>query len=145
VPVTPEAARGVVDGNGPGLPTAPGWPHEDTVDALEMSLAPDAGPGWLITLDGAVIGDCGTFGWPDELGVVEIGYGLSAAFRGRGFATEAAEAMCAWLSTEAAAIEITATSVEKDNLPSRRVLEKLGFRQDGEDEHTVSYRRSAFS
>ncbi len=107
---------------------------------MAMALAADAGPSWVITLDGVVIGDCGAFSWPDEDGVVEIGYGLAEPFRGNGYATEAAEGMCRWLFSEARATAIIATGVDADNVASRRVLEKLGFVRIDESERHVSYR-----
>lgn len=73
-------------------------------------------------------------------GTVEIGYGLAEPYRGNGYGTEAAEALCVWLLTEAGATSITATGVEADNLASRRVLEKLGFTHIRADEGLASYR-----
>jgi RimJ/RimL family protein N-acetyltransferase len=122
-----------------GICAGPGWPHQDTADAMVMALSSDSVRSWVITVDGVVIGDCGAFGWPDERGVVEIGYGIAEPFRRRGFATEAVAAMCEWLATNAAATAITATSVEVDNLASRRVLEKLGFTQVHSDDRHVGY------
>lgn len=139
-PVTRELAHAVVSGRMPDIRVGPGWPHADTADALALALIANAGPSWVITLDGSVIGDCGAFSWPDEDGVVEIGYGLAEPFRGNGYATEAAEGMCRWLFSEARATAIIATGVDDDNVASRRVLEKLGFAQIDESEHHVSYR-----
>ena len=121
------------------IPAGPGWPHADTADAMAMAMTSDSTPTWVIAVDGVVIGDCGAFGWPDERGVVEIGYGLAEPFRGRGFATEAAAAVCTWLCTNAGATAITATSVRVDNCASRRVLEKLGFVEVESDDRHVSY------
>src|SRR2546430_10743610 len=53
-------------------------------------------PGWLITADGAVIGDIGTHGPVDEAGRVEIGYGLAAPSRGQGYGSEAVGAVTQW-------------------------------------------------
>ena len=139
-PVTRELARAVVSGRISGLPVGPGWPHADTADAMAMALVANAGPSWVITLDDVVIGDCGSFSWPDEGGVVEIGYGLAEPFRGNGYATEAAEGMCRWLFSEARATAIIATDVDVDNVASRRVLCKLGFAEIDQDEGHVSYR-----
>lgn len=139
-PVTPEIARAVVSGRISEIPAVPGWPHDDTVDAMAGALLPESGPGWLITLDGMVIGDCGAFSWPGESGTVEIGYGLAEQHRGRGFGTEAARAMCDWLFAQAGATEITATGVGASNIASRRVLEKLGFTDHSEDRGRVSSR-----
>ena len=140
VPVTPELARAVVAGDLADISAGPGWPHADTVDAMAMALAPRAGPAWLVTADGLVIGDCGSYAWPDEEGVVEIGYGVAEPFRRKGYATEAVAGMCRWLRAEAGAIAITATSVDAGNHASRRVLEKLGFARVDESDLHVSYR-----
>ena len=139
-PVTRQLALGVVTGRLEDIRAGAGWPHADTADAMAMALTSDAGPSWVITLDGVVVGDCGAFAWPNEGGVVEIGYGLAEPFRGEGYATEAAEAMCRWLCTTAGARVITATSVEAHNHASRRILEKLGFVQVDADDRHVSYR-----
>jgi RimJ/RimL family protein N-acetyltransferase len=138
-PVTQRLAEAVVTGHLGDIRAGPGWPHGDTADAMAMAMSPNSAPTWVITLDGVVIGDCGAFGWPDDRGVVEIGYGLAEPFRGRGFATEAAAAMCTWLCTYAGATAITATSVVVGNDASRRVLEKLGFVEVDADDRHVSY------
>ena len=139
-PVTRELARAVVTGRLSDIPTGAGWPHADTADAMAMALAADAGPSWVVTVGGTLIGDCGAFSWPDDRGVVEIGYGLAEPFRGRGYAMEAVGAMCRWLFAEANATVITATATEADNVPSRRVLEKLSFAPVENDGLHVSYR-----
>ena len=56
VPVAPETAAAIVAGDLTGIAAGSGWPHADTLDGLRM------GGGWLVTLDGVVIGDCGTHG-----------------------------------------------------------------------------------
>ena len=139
-PVTPEIAQAIVSKRVSELPAGDGWPHADTADAMAMALLPGAGPGWLITLGGLVIGDCGAFAWPDASGTVEIGYCLALAYWGKGFGTEAAEAMCNWLLTEADTTVITASGIDADNLPSRRVLEKLGLAAVGDGAVHVAYR-----
>ena len=131
-PVRRDLAQAVVAGRLSGISRGAGWPHADTADAMTLALAPDAGPSWVITVDGVVVGDCGAFSWPDENGEVEIGYGLAEPFRGMGYATEAAAGMCEWLFAEAGAVVITATAVNPGNVASRRVLEKLGFTRTGD-------------
>src|SRR5947208_1453173 len=74
------------------LAAAPGWPHADTPPALAFAAA--GGLTWLIVDDdGRVAGECGTKGPPDADGVVEIGYGLAGASRGRGLGTRAVSAL----------------------------------------------------
>ena len=71
--------------------------------------------------------------------VVEIGYGVDEAFRGRGFATEAVGALVDWgrgREDVGAFLAETLTA----NLPSRRVLEKNGFQRRGESSDALFWR-----
>lgn len=81
-----------------------------------------------------VIGYCGlTFdgnGSPDE---PELAYELLRAAHGRGYATEAGRAVVEWVG-EAGYPRLWA-GVWDWNVASRRVLEKLGFRDTGLVEH----------
>jgi RimJ/RimL family protein N-acetyltransferase len=141
-PVTVEVARAVITGDLSTLQAGEGWPHEDTMDAMNTALGPEAGPGWLITLEGRVIGDCGAFGWPNESGAVEIGYGLAQPYRGYGYGTEAAGALCHWLFHEAGATLITA-EVLVGNVASQRVLAKLGFAITSSNNERITYALTA--
>ncbi len=124
--------RALVEGADPGVPLAEGYPHADALDALRIAAehtTDDEGVGgWFIVRheDAAVIGDCGTKGWVDDRGRVEIGYGLSASFRRRGYASEAVAALVTWLGTQPGVRAVTA-EVEVGNDASRRLLERLGF------------------
>ena len=130
VPQTLEAARALLAGQDAGLPLADGYPHADTFDALRMFVdwvTSDDEGGWFVTLaDGRVIGDCGTHGWTDDAGRVEIGYGLAAPYRGQGYGTEAVRALAGWLAAQPDVRTVTA-SVEVGNVASRRLLERLDF------------------
>ncbi len=67
----------------------------------------------------------------DELEFVEIGFGIGEAYQGHGYATEAAKAAVVWglgRLRELGAEPVIEGNVEHDNWPSRRVLEKAGFR-----------------
>jgi len=59
-------------------------------------------------------------------GAAEAGYEVFPAYRGRGFATEAARALIDWAHREHAVSHFI-SSVAPENLLSRRVNEKLGF------------------
>ena len=76
------------------------------------------------------IGSCGFKGPPTYDSVVEIAYAVDSEFRGRGFATEVAQAMVAY------AFENEATIVRAHTLPeinaSTQVLAKCGFHRLGE-------------
>ena len=95
-------------------------------------------PGWLITVDGAVIGDCGTHGPVDEAGRVEIGYGLAAPSRGQGYGSEAVATVTEWLLSQPGVRQVRAHTLTS-NAPSRRVLEKAGFTYVGLDEGEALY------
>jgi len=64
---------------------------------------------------------------------VEIGWRLAARYQGRGYATEGARAVLAFGFEQIGLDEIVSFTVPA-NLPSRRVMEKLGMtRSDGDD------------
>lgn len=74
----------------------------------------------------------GTCGYYDRQGIdgIEIGYAFLEAYEGKGYATEAAK-----LVYEAAFAIFGLSGLKaittKDNLPSQRVLEKLGMKLSG--------------
>ena len=133
-PLSVEVARALVDGEPAPFPTAPGWPHDDTLVALRMTV--QAGwPSWLVRLrapgggdgpdPGPVIGECGLKGWPDASGTVEIGYGLAGPQRGRGYGTELVAAVVGWLPQIGTRQVLAEVAV--GNVPSRRLVERIGF------------------
>ena len=145
-PVTTETARAILAGDlsgltAAGLAAADGWPHEDTADGLAMAVKAGYPPGWLITAGGTVIGDCGTHGPVDAAGCVEIGYGLAAPCRGQGYGSEAVAAVTEWLLSQPEVRQVQAHTLTS-NVPSRRVLEKAGFRYVGLDEGEALYQRT---
>ena len=71
--------------------------------------------------------------------VVEIGYGVDEAFRGRGLATEAVGALVEW-GREREDVGVIVAETLTANLPSRRVLEKNGFRRRGESNDALFWR-----
>ncbi|SMC65594.1 GNAT family N-acetyltransferase [Papillibacter cinnamivorans] len=76
---------------------------------------------------GGLIGDAGIhFIDADQ---AEIGYTLAPAFQGRGYATEGAAAMFAWLFRDLKKHRITA-SVDPENTRSVRLLQRLGMRRE---------------
>jgi RimJ/RimL family protein N-acetyltransferase len=77
---------------------------------------------------GEAVGAIGAKGGPDGSGAQEIGYGMNAAVRGRGYATEAVGALVTDLLKRVATVTAY-TAV--GNRPSQRVLEKLGFTRAG--------------
>ena len=137
-PLTQETARAVLSGGPDGLRRGPGWPHADTLDGMRM-VAEHDWEGWLVVEDGLVVGGCGTCGPPDEQGDVEIGYGLAEPSRGRGLASEFVPALAQHLLARSGVGRIVARRVLADNVPSRRALERAGFRLEHEEGGLVWY------
>jgi len=61
----------------------------------------------------------------------ETGYTIFAAHRGKGYATEVAQAMMDWAASEHGVTHFT-SGVAPDNAPSLRVNDKLGFVRTGD-------------
>jgi RimJ/RimL family protein N-acetyltransferase len=91
--------------------TADPWLHGFAVVHLESRL---------------VIGTAGLKGPPDANGVAEIGYGIVPSFEGRGFATEAAQALIDYICADPRVRIIRAHTRPTPNA-STRVLIKCGF------------------
>ena len=79
-------------------------------------------------------------GAPDDTGSVEIGYGIDSAFRGKGYMTEAVQAMINWAFQRDGCQMVTACGVLKTNPASSHVLLNTGMVLSGEDDETFSYR-----
>jgi RimJ/RimL family protein N-acetyltransferase len=150
-PLDESVARAVVSGDVATVSRVDGWPHEDTLDAIRMSTAMGGSSlVWLVRSDSCVIGDCGTVGDLDEAGAVEIGYGLAAESRGRGYGNEVVQALSGWLLDRPGVERVVARGVRADNVPSRRALENAGFVLAGERGGLTWYmvertRRQAFA
>jgi RimJ/RimL family protein N-acetyltransferase len=80
--------------------------------------------------DGRVLASCGLVdvGWMDA--VCEVGYWVAPGARGRGIATAATAALCAWVfdATPLRRIELQAATI---NAPSLAVARTLGFTREG--------------
>ena len=85
----------------------------------------------LVRLDGgAEVGQCGFKGPPTQ-GVVEIAYGVAPDYRGRGYATEAAQALVD-IALESPEVQLViAHTLERTNASSR-VLSKNRFKCSGQ-------------
>ena len=110
----------------------------------------EVSPAWLALLDGSspadpwihgfvlvhrasggIIGRCGFKGPPGADGLVEIAYGVAPEHQGRGYATEAAEALVTYALSSGLVRGVRAHTLPQPNA-SGRVLTKCGFRQIGE-------------
>ena len=96
---------------------------------------------WEIVLkkENRIIGGLCFKGCPDEKGRVEIGYGMQDEYRCKGYATEAVKELINWAFTQEKVLSVIAET-EKDNLPSHRVLEKIGMEKYEEKEKMFWWR-----
>jgi ribosomal-protein-alanine N-acetyltransferase len=140
VPISPELAEAILGGDLTGVRAAEGWPHPNTLDPFRAAVKRNVElPGWFVTLDGVVIGDCHTHGSADAEGDIEIGYGLAEAYRGLGYGTELVEGFSQWLLDQPGIQRVVARHVPTGNVASRRVLERAGFVLERSDEQHAWY------
>ncbi|HSL45846.1 MAG TPA: GNAT family N-acetyltransferase [Anaerolineales bacterium] len=94
---------------------------------------------WLIVIkeENTGAGMLGFKGFPDRSGSTEIGYGIDAAYQGKGYMIEAVQALIDWAFTYRFCQVITASEVE--NPASRRLLERLGAKLVSASEHSTSW------
>jgi [ribosomal protein S5]-alanine N-acetyltransferase len=123
-----------------GMPVADGW--EGFPEALPILRAShESKPGahtwgslFFIELEGPTLVGFGGFkGPPSPDGVVEVGYAIAPAFRGRGLATSAVVQMVERAFEDGAVRAVDAHTLGHDN-PSTGVLQKAGFRKIAEIE-----------
>jgi RimJ/RimL family protein N-acetyltransferase len=115
-------------------------PHERAaVSAAWRALLDGSGPAdpWIhgFTLvhhgSGSVVGRCGFKGPPDAAGVVEIAYAVNPEHEGKGYATEAAQALVSYAFSHQPVRLVRAHTLPQPNA-STRVLAKCSFRRVGE-------------
>jgi RimJ/RimL family protein N-acetyltransferase len=115
---------------------APPWSRRAQADrfvAASRQMA-EEGSGARLAIDrvsdGALIGWCVLSRWNPAYRSASIGYCLSEAAWGRGYATEAARALLGWAFDT---LDLNRVQAETDtrNAASARVLEKLGFEREG--------------
>lgn len=99
---------------------------------------------WIIVEHGEIVGLCSLKNPPGACGVIEIGYGVAASWRGRGVARRAVGDLLAWARGQKRITAILADTAI-DNSASQRVLEHNGFsrigtRNDPEDGELVCWK-----
>lgn len=134
VEVTPAQANELAEGRCP-LPCVPDYPHSDSMAAARLmrdGLQIDNWvPGYGMYLivgcaDGLVLGDVGFSAPPDERGALELGYGLAASARGKGYASRGVRLLCA-AAFENSGVSTIIAQTSDDNPASIAVLERCGF------------------
>jgi RimJ/RimL family protein N-acetyltransferase len=95
-----------------------------------LKANPDVAGWWTYLFihleDNALIGQGGFTGKANEAGMVEIGYAIVPAYRGRGLATEAAQGLTDYAFSHPHVQTVDAHTLAEPNA-STRVLEKLGM------------------
>jgi RimJ/RimL family protein N-acetyltransferase len=141
-PLDRETAQAIVDGDRAGRAWHEQFPREDDRDGVGAWLRHgDPVFGNFVIVEqasGQAVGTIGFFGPPDETGTVMVGYGLVEPVRGRGYATEALQALVRYAARQSAAKRLVADTA-KDNVPSQRVLEKAGFAKTHETDDAFWY------
>jgi RimJ/RimL family protein N-acetyltransferase len=137
VPATADHVRALIAGDDAfteqfGLAVSPGYLEFDGVlEHFLTGLDAGADPAWHTQLvverkDRTLIG-LGGFKGPPADGMVEIGYGISPAYRNRGYATEAARLMVE--TARAAGVRTVIAHTRPEPNHSTRLLTTLGFTQ----------------
>ncbi len=107
---------------------------EQTSENLNLAMSNSDGQYFCIEdrVTGEYIGQIGyTYSDINPLGkVAHLGYFILPKFHSKGYTTEAAKEALSYAFTSDNCIRIT-TGCYSDNLPSRRVMEKVGFRLEG--------------
>jgi RimJ/RimL family protein N-acetyltransferase len=94
---------------------------------------------WLVVIrdEGVGAGLLGFKGFPDREGSTEIGYGLDPAYQGKGYMSEAVQALIEWAFSHPFCRVITATEVEHP--ASRQLLARLGAQRVAASERSTSW------
>jgi len=131
VPQTPEEARAMAEA------MTPAEKAQVSADWLARLATLTSADPWRIGFNlvhrasNSVIGKAGFKGPPGEDGVVEIAYGVAPDHQGKGYATEAAQALVAYAWRSGRVRVVRAHTLPEPNA-STRVLTKCGFRNIGE-------------
>jgi RimJ/RimL family protein N-acetyltransferase len=145
--IRPAEARDLRLGGDGGFEWIEGGPYEGTRDAAGFLLKayeggvhrPEFGVFALVRrADGRAIGGMGFHSAPDEEGRVEIGYDLTEAARGNGYATEALRALADWALARDDVRSLFAT-IDPANTPSQAVVSRAGFTKVSEDEEGLAF------
>jgi RimJ/RimL family protein N-acetyltransferase len=116
----------------PGAPAEPGDVRGWLAEGVHRLRREGTGV-HMMMLDRAtskIVGSIGLFHADWQVRSVEIGYGVGATERRKGYATEALRAVARWALTEGG-VQRAWLTANTDNLASIRVAEKAGFHREG--------------
>ena len=127
----------------PAVNSQQGWERTDPdgvrADIEEMATRTPGEPGGWVQFsledrEGRLVGDVGISPADGEPAVLKVGYTVSPAFQGRGFATEAIAALVDY-AFDTLGADVVRAYASADNTPSIRVAEKVGMRLVERYEH----------
>jgi RimJ/RimL family protein N-acetyltransferase len=78
-----------------------------------------------------IIGSAGFHNLPDENGMIEIGFGIDAAFQNKGYGKQLLHGMWNWVVKEPK-VKTLRYTVSPSNLISQQIIKKLEFNLVGE-------------
>ena len=120
----------------PAVHSMQGWDRTDVegvrAEIQEMApRSPGESDGWVqFTVedrhDGGIVGDVGLSPADGEHAVIKVGYTIDPRFQGRGYATEAIEALVGY-AFETLGADVVRAYAGAENTPSIRVMEKVGM------------------
>lgn len=152
IPITLQVAEALINRDNSeilklGVKANKDWPTNDTMDILPIIVEalkdsePSGFETWMIERKDSkeIIGDIGFHGMPDENGEVEIGYGLVESERRKGFGFEAARAIMDFAIGHEA-VKVIKADCLIDNIPSIRILEKLGMKEVKRDSKLIYWK-----
>ena len=144
-PLTVDAIAALIDGDRKRLELATGarFPAplsapplmDDALPVMRDLLTNPENEGWgpyLIVLreTAEAVGSAGFTGRPASDGAATLGYSVYPRFEGRGFASEAAEALVAWAAAQPGVLLVRAT-IPPAHVASQRVAAHAGLRRTG--------------
>lgn len=96
---------------------------------------------WTMILksENKMVGDLCLVGEPNNVGEIEIGYGMYESFTGKGFMTEALGGMISWAKKQIG-VKAMVASTNKDNIASFTILIRNNFTKTGESETMFKWR-----
>jgi RimJ/RimL family protein N-acetyltransferase len=130
-----------------GYKTNGEWPGPDFFEALpyfrDLLIQNNGTKGfdsWIMVEKDSreIVGGIGFLGNPDANGIVEIGFATNESHRRKGYCLEAARTLIEWALSHNEVQSVTA-KCEPDNTGSKKVLLKLGFRLNRQDEELLHW------
>ena len=107
------------------------WQREQPRRRFQMAIA--------LKGSGSLVGNCGLRRKPENDWEADLGYELDPERWGQGYATEAAGALVKFGFQDLALYRISSWCIA-ENTASARVLERLGFQQEGRLRRNVSFK-----